>query len=61
MQLSDFTAPGPTVAGQTAQASDLGSDGDTAQYQGNPSPCNTCHSAGDGGFVANPDPGRCSR
>jgi hypothetical protein len=55
MQLSDFTAPGPSVNGNTAKASDVGSDA-TAQYQGNPSPCNACHSYGDGGFVANADP-----
>jgi hypothetical protein len=56
MQLSDFTADGPSVNGGTAKASDLGSDNDTAQFQGNPSPCNTCHSYGDGGFEANSDP-----
>jgi hypothetical protein len=55
MQLSDFTAQGPSVGGNTAAACDLGSDNDTAQYQGNPSPCNTCHSYGDGGFEANAD------
>jgi len=56
MTLANFTAQGPAVDGNTAAASDLGSDNDTADYQGNQSPCNTCHAAGDGGFAANSDP-----
>jgi hypothetical protein len=54
MLLSDFTAQGPTVNGVAASVADIGSL--DAIVQGNPTPCNTCHSAGAGGFVANADP-----
>jgi hypothetical protein len=54
MKLSDFTNQYTSPAG-TASASNIGTDNVTAYYQGNNSPCNTCHSAGDGGFLASSD------